>query len=77
MSGLMSDRAVRREISSVAIVGAGAMGAMYAVHVAEAGFDVSLVATGERARRVARGGIRGHGRHRAFPMTHPTPATQP
>ena len=27
-----------REISSVAIVGAGAMGAMYAVHFAEAGF---------------------------------------
>lgn len=73
----MSDRAVRREISSVAIVGAGAMGAMYAVHVAEAGFDVSLVATGERARRLARDGIRVNGRHWTFPVTDPTSSTQP
>ena len=39
-------------IESVAVVGAGAMGAMYAAHFAEAGFEVVLVAEGERAERL-------------------------
>ncbi len=39
----------------VAIVGAGAMGAMYAEHFAGAGFDVALVARGERAQRLSEG----------------------
>ena len=64
-----------REISSVAIVGAGAMGAMYAVHFAEAGFRVALVASGERAQRLARDGIRVNGRHWRFAVTDPTDPT--
>ncbi|WP_026927937.1 ketopantoate reductase family protein [Granulicoccus phenolivorans] len=39
-------------IESVAVVGAGAMGAMYAAHLARAGVGVRLVARGERARRL-------------------------
>lgn len=40
-------------IESVAVVGAGAMGAMYAAHLARSGVGVRLVARGERARRLA------------------------
>lgn len=39
-------------IRTVAIVGAGAMGAMYAAHFADAGFATWLVATGGRAIRL-------------------------
>lgn len=46
--GPVSAAGIRR----VAVVGAGAMGAMYAAHFAAAGFDVALVARGERARRL-------------------------
>ena len=42
-------------IQQVAIVGAGAMGAMYAAHFAQTGFDVALVARGERADRLRAG----------------------
>lgn len=40
------------QIESIAIVGAGAMGGMYAAHVGEAGFQVGFVATGARASRL-------------------------
>ncbi len=46
-----------RDIESVAIVGAGAMGGLYAWHFARAGFPVTLVARGERARRLAAQGV--------------------
>ncbi|MDO5498099.1 MAG: 2-dehydropantoate 2-reductase [Propionibacteriaceae bacterium] len=49
------------EISSVAVVGAGAMGAMYAAHFARAGFRVRLVARGDRARRLASAGLTVNG----------------
>lgn len=42
---------------NIAIVGAGAMGAMYATHFARAGFDIRFVANGQRAARLE-GGIR-------------------
>ena len=38
-------------IERIAIVGTGAMGGMYAAHFARAGFEVELVARGERAER--------------------------
>lgn len=44
-----------QEIQRVAIVGAGAMGGMYAAHFAEAGFEVVFVASGERATRLRDG----------------------
>lgn len=46
--------AVTDRIEQVAIVGAGAMGALYAAHFAAAGFDVAFVARGERAERLRR-----------------------
>ncbi|HHV20074.1 MAG TPA: 2-dehydropantoate 2-reductase [Propionibacterium sp.] len=49
------------EIESVAVVGAGAMGAMYAAHFARAGFSVRIVAKGERARRLAEAGLTVNG----------------
>jgi 2-dehydropantoate 2-reductase len=60
-----------REIRSIAIIGAGAMGVMYAVHLADAGDDVAFVATGDRAQRLARDGIRVNGVHRSFPVIDP------
>lgn len=41
-----------KQIQRVAIVGAGAMGGMYAAHFARTGFDVGFVAVGERAERL-------------------------
>jgi len=61
-------------IQSIAVVGAGAMGAMYAVHLADAGFDVSFVATGERAERLRRDGIVVNGVRRSFPVIDPHPS---
>ncbi|WP_168583183.1 ketopantoate reductase family protein [Gephyromycinifex aptenodytis] len=46
-----------QQIENVAIVGAGAMGAMYAAHFAAAGMPVTLVAGGERAQRLRRNGL--------------------
>ena len=46
-----------KEITSVAVVGAGAMGAMYAAHFAATGFRVRLVARGDRAHRLAQTGL--------------------
>lgn len=40
------------QVRTVAVVGAGAMGGMYAAHLVAAGFEVLLVAGGERARRL-------------------------
>ena len=39
------------------IVGAGALGSIYAAHLARAGHEVSLIARGERAAALARHGI--------------------
>lgn len=45
------------EISTVAIVGAGAMGAMYAAHFAGADLSTWLVAHGDRATRLRENGL--------------------
>lgn len=45
---------MRAMIERIAIVGAGAMGGMYAAHLQRAGFDVVWVASGERAERLRR-----------------------
>src|SRR5699024_7622527 len=44
-------------ITTVAILGAGAMGAMYAQHFVEGGLQTSLVASGERADRLRDTGL--------------------
>lgn len=48
-------------IQTVAIVGAGAMGAMYAAHFAQAGIRTWLVASGERAERLRTSGLTVNG----------------
>lgn len=50
------------EIQSVAVVGAGAMGAMYAAHFADSGLRVRLVARGARAQRLADAGLTVNGK---------------
>lgn len=44
-------------IDTVAVVGAGAMGGMYAAHFAAAGIKTTLVARGERAARLRQDGL--------------------
>lgn len=46
-----------QQIRTVAILGAGAMGAMYAHHFSRAGIDTWLVASGERAERLRNQGL--------------------
>ncbi|MEA5155549.1 2-dehydropantoate 2-reductase [Raineyella sp.] len=48
-------------IRTVAVVGAGAMGAMYAAHFARAGVDTWLVASGDRAERLRSPGLTVNG----------------
>ncbi|XVX19592.1 ketopantoate reductase family protein [Actinomycetota bacterium] len=48
-------------IETVAVVGSGAMGAMYAAHLASAGVRVLLVASGERAQRLSKDGLTVNG----------------
>lgn len=48
-------------IERVAIVGAGAMGGMYAAHFARTGFDVGFVALGERAERLRKADLTVNG----------------
>lgn len=60
------------EIRSVAVVGSGAMGAMYAAHCADAGLATVLVATGERAERLRRHGITVNGAPLRADVVDPT-----
>jgi 2-dehydropantoate 2-reductase len=48
---------VSGQISTIAVIGAGAMGGMYAAHFARAGFDTRFVAAGERAKRLQAQGL--------------------
>ena len=41
----------------IVIVGAGALGSLYAAYLARDGHDVSLIARGERAQALARHGV--------------------
>nr|WP_257910757.1 2-dehydropantoate 2-reductase N-terminal domain-containing protein [Janibacter limosus] len=59
------------QIESVAVVGAGAMGAMYAAHPVEGGLRTVLVASGERAQRLRTEGLTVNGRPLAADVADP------
>lgn len=65
------------EIRSVAIVGAGAMGAMYAAHFVEGGLETVLVASGERAERLRRNDLTVNGTPLAAPVVDPARDERP
>jgi len=66
------------EITNVAILGAGAMGAHYAARFFESpGFSTTLIAGGERADRLQRDGLVVNGRHYAIPVSRPEEAAAP
>ncbi|MGA3173629.1 MAG: ketopantoate reductase family protein [Syntrophorhabdales bacterium] len=56
------------EITSITIVGAGAVGGAVAAMLAEAGEQVFLLAAGERRRRLERGGLVVNGREYSMPV---------
>ncbi|WP_068251002.1 ketopantoate reductase family protein [Janibacter corallicola] len=58
-------------ITTVAILGAGAMGAMYAQHFVEGGLQTSLVASGERADRLRDTGLTVGGTPLRAPVLDP------
>jgi 2-dehydropantoate 2-reductase len=65
------------EIRSVAILGAGAMGAFLASRFLEApGVSTSAVARGERYERLRRDGLVVNGKAYAVPLIHPDEATE-
>lgn len=51
-----------------AVMGAGCVGSVVATRLADSGFDVSLVAEGERASRLARDGLTVNGRVYRLPL---------
>lgn len=55
----------------MAVVGAGAMGAMYAAHFVEGGVETVLVASGERADRLRRNGLTVNGRALSVEVADP------
>lgn len=59
-------------ISSVGILGAGALGAMYAAHLLDAGVDVSFVADGNRADRLRSAELTVNGTRYDIPVLDPT-----
>lgn len=61
-----------RSIGTVAVVGAGAMGAMYASFLARAGVRVWLVADGERAARLRAEGLTVNGEPLVADVVEPT-----
>ena len=66
------------EITTVAILGAGAMGAHYAACFHDApGFTTTLIARGERCDRLRREGLVVNGKPYAIPVTHPDEAAGP
>jgi 2-dehydropantoate 2-reductase len=65
-------------IKNVSILGAGALGAMYAVHFhTHEGFEVSLIASGERRERLLADGLVVNGTPYHFPVVDPLEATSP
>lgn len=58
-------------IERVAVIGAGAMGGMYAAHFADGGFEVSLVASGARAERLRAAPLVVNGRPYHLPVVGP------
>jgi 2-dehydropantoate 2-reductase len=67
-----------QEIETVAILGAGAMGAYFASRFYEAaGFSTTLVARGPRGDRLRSDGLVVNGTRYLLPVTHPDEATAP
>jgi 2-dehydropantoate 2-reductase len=65
-------------VSKVAILGAGAMGAFFASRFYDtAGFSTVLVAGGQRHERLQREGLVVNGKRYAIPVTHPDEAREP
>ncbi|MBL6965307.1 MAG: 2-dehydropantoate 2-reductase [Anaerolineales bacterium] len=58
-------------IQRITVLGAGALGMLYATKFHAADFDVELVASGERAVRLRQGGIIVNGARYDFPVTTP------
>jgi 2-dehydropantoate 2-reductase len=67
-----------KRIETVAIVGAGAMGAAYASMFSDAGdFSVFFVASGERYQRLKRGSLSVNGKQYAIPVMSPGEIREP
>ncbi len=64
-------------IKTVAILGAGAMGAFFAARFHDAGFSTSVVARGDRYERLRRDGLVVNGEFCAVPVIHPDEAAAP
>ena len=66
------------DIQKVAILGAGAMGAYFATRFfAAPGFSTSVVARGERGRRLEKDGLIVNGKQYAVPVSHPDKTDEP
>ncbi|GMA39606.1 hypothetical protein GCM10025883_16510 [Mobilicoccus caccae] len=65
------------EISTVAVLGAGAMGAMYADHFSTGGLSTCLVASGLRADRLRNPGLTVNGRRLDVPVITPSTSDSP
>lgn len=59
------------EIQSVAVVGSGAMGGMYAAHLLDGGVDTALVASAKRAERLRTTGVTVNGAPLVAPVLDP------
>lgn len=59
------------QIRTVAVLGADAMGAMYAAHFVEGGLETFLVASAERADRLRTSGLSVNGDHLRAPVLDP------
>ena len=67
-----------KDIHKVAILGAGAMGAYFATRFFIApGFSTSLIARGERGKRLENDGLIVNGKHYAVPVSQPDRVTEP
>jgi 2-dehydropantoate 2-reductase len=67
-----------QHIHTVAVLGAGAMGAVLATHFLDApGFSTVFVAEGERLERLRKQGVVVNGRQYFVPVQHPAEASAP
>ncbi len=66
-----------KEVTNAAILGAGALGAMYAAHFHDAGMPVGFIARGERYERLKAGGLLINGQPYSIPVYDPDHAPGP
>jgi len=67
-----------KDIESVAVLGAGAVGAYFAQRFFESPkFSLAVIAKGERLERLKRDGVTVNGTHYAFPVIDPAQADAP